>query len=78
MFVHDVLSGTVVIGCRLANEILMVNRPVEGRCGFVVSHSIGRKLSLVSSKGVKDIRRDGVNRFHLKLPRAGILLAVVV
>ena len=32
MFVHDVLLGTVVIGCRLANEILMVNRPVEGRC----------------------------------------------
>ena len=44
----------------------------------VVSHSIGRKLRLVSSKGAKDICRDGVNRFHLRLPRAGILLAGIV
>ena len=78
MFVHNALSGTVVIGCRFANDLLKVYRPVEGRCWYVFSHSISRKLSLVSSKCAKDIRRDGFNRFHLKLPRAGILLAVVV
>ena len=78
MFLHNALSGTVVIGCRLANELPMVYRPVERRCWFVVSHSIGRKLRLVSSKGAKDICRDGVNRFHLRLPRAGILLAGIV
>ena len=78
MFLHNALSGTVVIGCRLANELPMVYRPVERRCWFVVSHSIGRKLRLVSSKCAKDICRDGVNRFHLRLPRAGILLTGIV